>query len=56
MAFAAGVDQLLVKRHGNWKSDVVFHYVTNSLEALLSVSDAVLNYDASYEDHFIDLQ
>ena len=42
-AVAAGVEILLVARHGNWRSDAVFLYVSDSLERKLSVSRAILS-------------
>jgi hypothetical protein len=41
-AAAAGVQTLLLKRHGNWKSDAVFIYIKSSPEERLSVSRAFL--------------
>ena len=40
-AAAAGVEERLIKRHGNWRSDSVHVYITDSLENRLSVSHAI---------------
>jgi hypothetical protein len=37
-ALAKGVQMRVAKRHGNWKSDAVYVYITESLESQLSVS------------------
>jgi site-specific recombinase XerC len=37
-ASQAGVSTLLLKRHGNWKSDVVYDYIRASVEDQLSVT------------------
>ena len=41
-AMAAGAKLHLVARHGNWKSDAIFLYITDSLGAKLSISRAIL--------------
>ena len=41
-AVAAGVDIVLVKRHGRWKSDVVYSYVEVSVARKLSVSLGIM--------------
>ena len=38
-ALARGVDLRLAKRHGNWKSDAVYAYITESLANILSVTN-----------------
>ena len=42
-AFAAGVDRLVIKRHGNWKSDAVDAYITISTEEEAAMVDAIMN-------------
>ena len=37
-----GVELLLLKRHGNWKSDAVFFYIKSSLEERLSVAGSFM--------------
>jgi hypothetical protein len=41
-AVAANVEMLLVARHGNWTSDAVFLYVSDSHKRKLLVSRAIL--------------
>ena len=41
-AVTAGVDIVLVKRHGRWRSDAVYAYVEDSIERKLSVSLGVM--------------
>jgi hypothetical protein len=41
-AVAANVEMLLIARHGNWKSDAVFLYVSDSHKRKLAVSKAIL--------------
>ncbi len=43
-AVAAGVDIVLVKRHGRWRSDAVYAYVEDSVERKLSVSLGVMKF------------
>jgi site-specific recombinase XerD len=38
-ASKSGIAVLLLKRHGNWRSDVVYDYIRQSLEDQLSVTD-----------------
>jgi hypothetical protein len=40
-ALRAGVQERIIKRHGNWKSDAVRFYMRDEPEALLAVSDAL---------------
>lgn len=42
-AIAHGAELHLVARHGNWKSDAIFLYISDSLQAKLSVSGAILD-------------
>lgn len=42
-AFASKIDLLLIKRHGNWRSDAVYTYITASVQDVLSVSKGILN-------------
>jgi len=42
-AFNQGVNILLVKRHGNWKSDAVFRYMVEDVQGRLAVSQAILS-------------
>lgn len=42
-AIRNNIDLRLVARHGNWKSDAVFLYISDSLQSKLSVSRAILN-------------
>jgi hypothetical protein len=42
-AIAKQVELRLVARHGNWKSDAIFLYVSDPLQARLSVSRAILD-------------
>ena len=41
-AFAAGVEERLIRRHGRWRSSCVFLYVVDSPKARLSVSDSIV--------------
>lgn len=41
-----GVDERLMKRHGNWRSDAVRLYIEESVEARLAVSNALLRDEA----------
>lgn len=41
-AVNAGVDLRLVSRHGRWQSNVVMDYIQDSMDAKLSVSQAIL--------------
>ena len=40
-ALRKGVEARLLKRHGNWKSWAITHYICDEEEALLSVTDAL---------------
>jgi site-specific recombinase XerD len=40
-AAARGISITVLKRHGRWRSDAIFAYITDSLELKLSVSQAV---------------
>jgi hypothetical protein len=40
-AVAAGVEIRLIAKHGNWRSDAIFVYVSDSLKAKLSVSASI---------------
>ena len=42
-AVANNVNTLLIARHGNWKSDAVFGYISDSISRKLSVSKAILS-------------
>ena len=42
-AAAAGVEERLIKWHGNWKSDCVHLYIQESLEKQLAVSEKMLD-------------
>ena len=39
----AGVVSHVIARHGDWKSDAVFLYITDALANKLAVGDAILN-------------
>ena len=41
-AAAAGIERRLLQRHGNWRSSAVDLYITDSVSAMLSVSEAML--------------
>ena len=43
LAMRNKVNLHLIKRHGNWRSDVVFVYIRDALEERLSVSKAVMS-------------
>jgi integrase len=38
-----GIQERLIKKHCNWKSDVVYQYIEESVENRLSVSAALLS-------------
>lgn len=40
-AAARHIEERLIRRHGNWKSDCVYKYISESIERRLSVSRAV---------------
>jgi integrase len=40
-AAEAGVEERLIRRHGNWRSDCVYRYIAESLARRLSVSAAI---------------
>ena len=40
-AIARGVELRLIARHGGWKSDAIYNYVFDDIEAQLSVSQAI---------------
>lgn len=40
-AAAAGVQERLLRKHGNWKSDCIYRYIDESLENRLSVGNSV---------------
>ena len=40
-AIAAGIELRLVSRHGNWKSDAIFRYISDDLEQKLSVGNNI---------------
>jgi len=42
-AVAHNINILLIARHGNWKSDAVFGYISDSISRKLSVSKAILS-------------
>jgi len=42
-AAAKGVQQRLIMRHGNWKTNCVFIYISESIENQLSVSKAIFS-------------
>jgi hypothetical protein len=46
-AFAAGVDRLVIMRHGNWRSGAVDAYISISTEDELAMVDAILREDES---------
>jgi integrase len=46
-AAASGVEERLIKRHGNWRSDAVHLYITDSLASKLSVSRRMLDHQAT---------
>jgi hypothetical protein len=40
-AIAAGIELRLVSRHGNWKSDTIFRYMSDDLEQKLTVGNNI---------------
>ena len=41
-AAAAGVEERLIRRHGNWRSECVHIYIAETLKNKLSVSSSIL--------------
>ena len=54
-AVASGVEIRLIARHGNWKSDAIFMYVTETLQSRLSVSRAIEQNLTQKEKFFFSL-
>ena len=49
-AVAQGIEIRLIARHGNWKSDAIFTYISDSLQSRLSVSRAILKNRHPHRD------
>jgi anti-sigma-K factor RskA len=41
VSYSEGVDQLDIKRHGNWSSDPFWHYITSPFVASSPVASAL---------------